>query len=780
MTADLRSSLPARRTRLIGRQTEVEAVRERLLHGDRRAVTLTGAAGTGKTTLALEVARSVESLMADGAWFVDLLVVPDVESVPRAMATALGLVDQDRPLLEALVDHLAARQALIVLDNCEHLLPALGAVVDALLDRGPDLRILATSRATLRVRDESVYPVAPFELPPPDVEDVGRLAGFEAIQLFVERASAVDAGFELTLATAPAVVSICRRLDGIPLAIELAAASTAALSPAEIDRRLEATGVLGGTQAPGAPAQRTMEAALDWSHALLDGEAQTLFRRLSVFAGGWSLEAAEHVGSLGAAGASVVPALARLVGHSLVVRESDGARSRYRMLAPIQEYAARHLAASDELGPASLAHATFFVGLTTSPYANVGQCLPEDLDRVAAEHENALAAIRFATQAGVVPLRLGLVMNLIPLWRVRGHLHLAVDQLQAALGITADDSYEHAVVRGLLAEFFNVLGEYDAADEQARTAETRFAAMGAHLGTATMLAQQGLAAAGRGEFEAALAAYDRARPMLETAGNDLTWAYWEAAVGRFELGLGNLAAAVEHLEEADRRFRLIPSWYHGRTLAMLGVVAHRRGEVARATTLLAEGLISLRAYGATVDAIGCVEDMARLAVDQGDGRRAATLLAAATGLRDATAAAGSVPERVQLSADVDRVRSALPTADFEAAWAAGVGMTLDQVLDFATAKRSAPLSGRASPGGDALTPREREIAGLVALGLSNRAIADRLVIAPGTVKIHVERILGKLGRTSRVQIATWVHAQPDRDGTAPSLAQDMPTGRRLA
>ena len=763
--------MPARRTRLIGREAELAAIRERLLHGDRRAVTLTGAAGTGKTTLALDVARSVEPLMADGAWFVELAVVPDVESVPRAIATALGLVDHDRPLLEALTDHLAARQTLILLDNCEHLLPALGTVADALLDRGPDVRILATSRSALRVRDESVYPLAPFPVPPPDVVDAGRLARFEAIQLFVERARAVDPGFALTAATARAVASVCRRLDGLPLAIELAAASASSLTPVEIDERLGATGTLGGTDAGhGAPAQRTMEAALDWSHALLDAEEQALFRRLSVFARGWSLEAAEQVGSLGAATASVMPILARLVAHSLVVRETDGARSRYRMLAPIQEYAARCLAASDEVGPVSMAHAMYFLELTTSPHPSVGQCLPEDLDRVAAEHENALAAIRFAAQAGVVPLRLGLVLNLIQLWRVRGHLQLAVEQLGAAQGVTADDSYEQAVVRGLLAEFLNVLGAYDAADEHARAAEVSFIAHGSELGAATMLAQHGLAAAGRGDFEAALASYGRARPIVERVGNDLTWAYWEAGVGRLELGAGNLAAAAGHLEEADRRFRLVPSWYHGRALAMLGVVAHRRGDVARAATLLADGLISLRAYGATVDAIGCVEDLARLAMDEGNGQRAATLLSAATGLRDATAAVGSMPERAQLHVDIDRVRSKLQTADFDAAWGAGTGMTFDQATAFATAPRSAPLPARAASGSDALTPREREIAGLVGLGLSNRAIADRLVIAPGTVKIHVERILGKLGRTSRVQIATWVHAQPDHDDAAPSTS----------
>jgi ATP/maltotriose-dependent transcriptional regulator MalT len=452
----------------------------------------------------------------------------------------------------------------------------------------------------------------------------------------------------------------------------------------------------------------------------------------------------------------------------------DGARSRYRMLAPVQEYAARRLAASEELGPTAQAHAMYFVGYTTSPYPTIGQCLPEDVDRLAAEHENALAAVRFLAHAGVVPLRLALILNLVRLWRVRGYLHVAVAQLEALMAATGEDSVERAVVRGVLAEFLNVLGDYDAAEVHARVAETGFRAAGVQLGVATMLVQQGLAAAGRGDLEAALAAYDRARPLVESDGNNLTWAYWEAAVGRVELARGVLDAAAAHLEEADRRFRLVPSWYHGRALAMLGVVAHRRGDIDRARSLLVEGLTLLRAYGATVDAIGCVEDMARLAIDQGEPQRAATLLAAATGLRDATAAAASLPERGQRDADIDRVRSALPAAAFEAAWGAGIGMTLDQVTGFATSGRTDPASDRGRSGVDALTPREREIADLVALGLSNRAIADRLVIAPGTVKVHVERILGKLGRTSRVQIATWAHEQGER------TAKDMPAGRRPA
>ena len=741
------SNVPARRRRLIGRIAELDTVRERVLHGDRRLVTLTGAAGTGKTTLALEVARQVEPLMPDGAWFVDLSVVRVADEVPLAIAAAVGVSDQGRAPLEALADHLAARQALVVLDNGEHLLQPLSATIDTLLDRSPDLRLLLTSRAPLRVRDESVLIVPPFGVPPPGVADPARVADAEAAQLFIERASAVDPSFALDESTAPAVASICRRLDGLPLAIELAAASASVLTATEIDQRLAATGAREGS----------IDATLEWSHDLLSAPAQALFRRLAVFAGGWTLATAGPVGSLGRDPDAVVGLIAELVDHSLVVREAVGSHSRYRMLAPIAEYAGRRLDVSGELMDAGVAHATTFLAVSTLPYTEIGQCLPEDIDRLATEHQNLLAAIRFAEQIENLPLRLGLTMNLIPLWRVRGHLHLAIRHLESVLGATGEGTPERGSVHGLLAEFLNVSGEYDAAERHAQVGEGIFAALSNPVGQRVMIAQQGLTAAARGDFAAALEAFGRVRPLLDIMPSDVSYAYWEAGAGRFELGLGDLEAAERHLRSADERFRRVPSWYHGRVLSMLATVAHRRGDPAGAAALAAEGLEALRAYGATLEVIECLADVARLAIEQGHHRRAATLLAAATGLRDATGTAASVPARAQRDADIETVRAALSTADFESAWRAGIEMTLDQAVAAASPSGDQPTmpTGAVPPRGSALTPREREIADLVALGLSNRQIAERLVIAPGTVKIHVERILGKLGRTSRVQIATW-------------------------
>jgi DNA-binding CsgD family transcriptional regulator len=268
-----------------------------------------------------------------------------------------------------------------------------------------------------------------------------------------------------------------------------------------------------------------------------------------------------------------------------------------------------------------------------------------------------------------------------------------------------------------------------------------------------------MAAAGRGDFQRAIDEFERAKPLVDAAPDETVLAYWHAGIGRFHLGLGDLGAARDHLERARAHFGGAPSWYVGRVLAMLAAVARQKHELEHAAALSTEGLESLRAYGATVEAIGCLEELARLAMDQGDPPRAATLLAAATGLRDSTGALPTVPEREERTRDIERVRSTLRQAEFDAAWRVGLGMTLDEAVSWATGQHAPATTRPATRHGSGLTEREREIAALVALGLTNRQIADRLVIAPGTVKVHVERILGKLGRTSRVQIATWALEQ---------------------
>jgi non-specific serine/threonine protein kinase len=771
-----RLTLPARRTRVIGRERELADLRRRVLHGDRRLVTLTGAGGAGKTVLALETSRDVEPSMADGAWFVDLGPVRDPDAVPLVISDALGIAGQERPPLETLADHLAPRQALLVLDNCEHLLPALATTVDALLDACPDLRLLATSRVPLRVSGESVYVVPPFDVPDSGVriDDLERLAAVPSVELFLERAAAVDPAFQLTPATAPAVASICRRVAGLPLAIELAAAQAAILTPVEIDERLGSMDGLAVADRPGPARQRTMQATLDWSHDLLAPPEQAVYRRLAVFAAGWTLEAAEAVCSLGGDPSTVAASVRILIDHSLVVRDGEGERSRFRMLAPIAEDAERRLAASGELVPAGLAHAGTYLRLTTHEDERFGVDRPEGHDRVAREHDNCLAAIRFCEANPEVPgatmIRLGMVSQLTKFWRVRGHIRLGVRIMSSTLEVVPPGSFQQGALLGVRADFKGVLGEYDVAEADAREAERIFAAIDHLIGVRTVIGVLATILAARGDHELALAEYRRARPLVDAAPSDSVLAFWHAGVGAAELELGDLAAAEQDLTLARDHFSREPSWYQGRVLANLGLVARRQGDPKRAAALLGEALDVLTRYGARVEAIACLEDVARLAIDVRDWRRAATLLGASTGLRDATAATPTARDREQLDADIDGVRARLDAGAFLAAWGRGLGMTLDQATAFALAAPDAPAAVTAptAPKGSALTAREREIADLVALGLTNREIAERLVISPGTVRIHVERILGKLGRTSRVQVATWVVEERSHEAGAAS------------
>jgi non-specific serine/threonine protein kinase len=548
----------------------------------------------------------------------------------------------------------------------------------------------------------------------------------------------------------------------LPLAIELAAAQAGALTPVEIDARLGSTVGLVGANRRGPARQRTMDATLDWSYALLDSMEQALYRRLSVFAGGWTLDAVEQVCALDEDASSIVSCLATLVEHSLVLREGDGDRSRYRMLAPIAEDATRRLAGSDDLARARTAHAAYYLALTASDPARFGEILPEDLDRVAPEHDNLLAALRFAEQAGILPMRLGLIRGLLSLWRIRGHIRSGVRHMEAALDVVGDGSYERGMLLGVLADFQLVLGEYDEAEQRAREAEAIFEAIGMTIGQRTAIGLIGLIAAGRGDFEGALAEYHRARPMVDALPSDSVLAFWHMAVGRFELGLGDLAAAERDLELAHDHFSRAPAWSDGVVLAELGVIARRKGEPMRAAALLGQALDLLRRYGARVEAIGCLEDVARVALERRDWPRAATLFAAATGLRNATAATPNPGERTALDADIDRVRSMMEGRAFAEAWSSGLGMGLDDAAAFVMAAPDEAPATPSAPRGSALTPRELEITEFVAQGLTNRQIAEHLFISPGTVRIHVERILSKLGRTSRVQIATWVVEERNR------------------
>lgn len=718
----------------------------------------------GKTTLALEVARLADVSMLDGVALIDLTSVQEPDEVALACCEALGLVDQHTAPAIALTRHLRPRQLLLVLDNCEHLVAPVRLLVDRLLDACPDLRVLASSRTRLSVRGESVYLVPPLLVPEVWVgERADELARIPAVDLFVERATELDPTFSLA-DWGPAVVSICDRLDGLPLAIELAAAQLIALTPSEVERRLGS--LLGRDlhgQGPSA-GQRALDAVLDRSYDLLEGFEQVLFRRLAVFNGGWTLAAAEQVCPLGSDPATVAPALVSLVEHSLVVREGPGPDSRFRMLAPIAEYAGRRLAASEDSSAVSLAHATYYLDVISRRGADWREVEPEHLDLIATEYHNCLAAMRFAEREALVPIVLGYNLALLLFWRVRGLLRSALRRLEAALPLVGKaPSEERGMLLAGLAHFEQLLGE-PAAAVHAEQSEAVFVAVGDLIGRRTVLGFVGDIAADRGDLDGALAAYEQTRALIDDDTSALDRGLVHANIGRVRALAGDPEGAERELEVALDQLRRSSGWYQGHVLVQLGTLARRRGDLARAEALLHEAIAHLHAYGATLEAASCLAELARLALDRANHPRAATLLAAATGLEDATGRDPAASSTSSLADDIERARAGCASDAFAAAWSRGTGLPLHQAVAVATGV-DVEIGEPPPQRHNVLTPREHQIAELVAEGLTNRQIAQRLVIAPGTVKTHVERILGKLGMNTRVQIATWVSR--DHNGPTP-------------
>lgn len=426
-----RHRLPAPLTSFIGRSEELAELGVLLADRQTRLLTLTGAGGCGKTRLALRLGEEMAQAYSHGVWLVELAALADPHSLVRAAASVFDLREsQERSLLLALADYLEPRQTLLILDNCEHLIDAAAQLVVTLLQACPGLQILATSRENLAVPGEIHYPVQPLALPPARQESLPlrtEVEGYDAIRLFVERARAALRAFDLTDQNTPAITRICQRLDGIPLGIELAAAWTNLLSPEQIVARLEQSLDLpGGGRRTLLPRHQTLAAAIDWSHNLLSGEERVLLRRLSVFSGGWTLDAAEEVvGALPPlAQTDVLGLLQRLVNKSLVAveRPAEG-EIRYRFLEAIREYARQQLAHSGEETQLHERHLAWFVALAERAEPRLKS--PQQLFWLAAldqEQENIRAVLSYSLAQDKIEEGLRLVGALGHFWEMRFHL----------------------------------------------------------------------------------------------------------------------------------------------------------------------------------------------------------------------------------------------------------------------------------------------------------------------------------------------------------------------
>jgi predicted ATPase/DNA-binding SARP family transcriptional activator/DNA-binding CsgD family transcriptional regulator len=765
-------NLPLARTSFIGRERERIEVKRLLAMTS--LLTLTGAGGCGKTRLALKVARDLVGAYPDGVWLVDLAPLSEAELVPQAVARALGVREQTgRSLTDTLKDTLRSRKMLLVLDNCEHLVEAVVGLVDALLDSCPGLRVLATSRETLNAAGEVNWVVPSLTVPYSRQEAYTpqELEAYESVRLFVERAHQRKPSFQLTLRNGQAVAQVCRYLEGIPLAIELSAGRMGVLSAEQLALRLEDSlkVLTGGRTAD--PRHRTLRATLAWSHELLSEAERTLFRRLSVFAGGGTLEAAEEVCSgEGIEQDDVLEILSKLVDKSLVVAEAspgvDG-ELRYRMLEPIRQYGQERLQQSGQADATRERHAASFLALAEKAGPQLrGPQQVMWLKRLDTQRDNVRGAMRWLLGQGEsqTVARIGWALWLI--WWMHGHFTEGRRWMEEALAkgsaMPASFRAKALFVAGTMAD-----GQADRRSAEPLLEESLmlFRELGDKLGSAFALSGVGLVAVGQGHHERGVAFFHEAVDLFleigERWGASVTLSF--LAVGWF--GRGDPIRAKRLAEQGLELAR-----ESGATEAICvachtgAMVAQAEGDHERARGLLQEGLKLAAEAGNGTNVAYYLEGLAAAAASESRLERAAGLWGAAEALLEKIEVAAYIyaPDRSVYQGQVSAARARLEEAAWQRAWTEGRAMTPERAIEYALSEeveREAPTlvplpeqQQPLDPRTQELTTREQEVALLLGRGLTNRRIAQVLSISEHTVANHVGKILKKLGLRSRAQI----------------------------
>ena len=735
-----RSNIPATTTSLIAREKEIALVREYLSRDDIRLVTLMGPPGIGKTRLSIEVARASSHDFPDGVFFVPLATLDDPASIPSAIIQALGYLEGGHlSAIYQLMKGISDKQMLVVLDNCEHLIETLASFASNILSACPRLKILATSRESLRIPGEWLYPVPAFDIPiEADTINLDNAPDFPALMLFVERARAVRPDFKLTTDNIQTIAAICAHLDGLPLVIELIAARMRLMSPQALLERLSAQFVLtaDGMRAP-SERQRTLRNAIDWSYHLLSEQEQKLFVYLSVFSGGFTLTDAESIFAHVVTDKSVPELVALLMDKSLVRRiERASSEDRYQMLVTIQEYARERLQGLGEETELRNWHLAYFSKLAkqASPHLRSSNQV-EWLDRLDMEYDNIRAALSWAQASDSIATGLSLATDLEMFWICRAYLreaclalenllanpvpadhirvfvraHTVAGHLQNLLG-DRDLSRAHAqeaerlclqlkpLNKADLADARNVLTytDLDALNDQARTRQQReenlklFQEAGDQWNVAHTFFNIGQALRSNGDLTGARQAFEQSLALFQKCGDKIRVAHQKGELAAIDFEQGKYVEAQKRFEEVlsfyrQARFNLLMSI----PMYMLGLIAIREGDYARANDRFSECLLFEQQRGTRLLLYECLIGFAQIASAEMRFERAAQIVGMIERQVEASQFSLDNVDRAKLERLTTVLREKLGSAEFEALTAKGRAMTMEQAVGFALGESDA-------------------------------------------------------------------------------------------
>jgi predicted ATPase/DNA-binding NarL/FixJ family response regulator len=809
------SSLPVQLTSFVGRQKEIEALRTLL--SDQRIVTLTGIGGSGKTRLALELARRIQQEDKALAWLVDLSAITDPALLVQTAATTLGIQVRDSGD-EGLVDRMRKAKGLIVFDNCEHVAPACARLLNALASQCPDLQFLSTSREPLRVVGEKVWRVQPLSLPAKGAT-LREMGEAEAVALFVDRAQSIDSRFEVNKSNFDSIAEVCRRLDGLPLAIELAAALVGLLSPSQIAAKLDDRFALLAAETPNSPdRQRTLKATLQWSYELLPESERCVFRRLAIFNGTFNLEAAEAVvGTDPIEPRAVLECMGRLIDKSLVSPAGVSRdEARYRLLESTRVFALELLSARSEALQIAERHARLYASIALEAGNRLGGPDASDwTELVADEMDNLRTALAWCI-TNDSRLALAVCASLGGYWDFHGWLYEGrhwLDRVIAADdGIPTSERASALAAAGMLA--FR-LADYMTARRRFEACLADAEAIGDRALSARALAGLGDVSVHTGDPDSALAMFESSIALYRLEGDVLSVARglsrlagtynvredFASAEKLFQQSLDAFRQLGDRVGVANQLFtigsvRMFMKNYQSARNYLAESLKERRetgdtvgiawsctwlacsevllGNLLAACKPLVEGLKGCEAVGDVRGVSMALDMVLGLFLAAGLPRLGLRVEAAALRIRADGGFDGMPPFSPTLAGWVTEARSKLPLDDAEHDEMAGASMSAKEAVEFAIDQIRALEAHLRKQPESPLTRREHEMAALVAEGLTNRDIAERMHISERTVDSHVQHVIAKLGFRSRAQVAAW-HALNSQTGI--SRLRDRATPR---